>query len=198
MSTGKLPEPQAAGPVAGQPGHFAHHDWLGAAVAVLDERLFKKFTAVVVTTTLVTNVWTAIKYDTVVYDSGLDIDLDAVAGGVVMGPGAPEGYYRLDTGTSFAGNATGSRRARVTVNGVDDPAFYTTGAALPTAAWAMALSSGGILYLPPLAIVKVEGMQNTGANLLTNATSQTRLNIEYLGVGPPPGAAGAAAEEQPA
>ena len=32
-----LPEPEAPGPDPGQPGHFAHHDWLTAAVKALDE-----------------------------------------------------------------------------------------------------------------------------------------------------------------
>ena len=31
-----LPVPEAAGPRPGQPGHFAHHDWLTAAVKALD------------------------------------------------------------------------------------------------------------------------------------------------------------------
>ena len=31
-----LPLPEAAGPRPGQPGHFAHHDWLTAAVHALD------------------------------------------------------------------------------------------------------------------------------------------------------------------
>jgi PAB1-binding protein PBP1 len=32
-----IPLPPAAGPDPGQPGHFAHHDWLEAAVQSLDE-----------------------------------------------------------------------------------------------------------------------------------------------------------------
>ena len=37
MPQSTLPDPQAAGPIAGAPGHFAHHDWLEAAAEALDQ-----------------------------------------------------------------------------------------------------------------------------------------------------------------
>lgn len=34
-----IPQPPAAGPDPGQPGHYAHHDWLEASVEALDNAL---------------------------------------------------------------------------------------------------------------------------------------------------------------
>lgn len=181
MSTGNLPSPEAAGPTPGSPGHFDHHDWLTGSVKALDERLIKAWSAQSVTVTMPSGSYVACKYDTVIRDQGgLDADLVS-SGGVLMGPAAPSGLYRIDAGVSIEGNTTGSRRAKVAVNQVDDLSFYLTGAALPTGAWAWAQSMSGVLVLAPGDLLEVDASHNAGSNLLTNASGQTRLFLEYLG-----------------
>lgn len=188
MTTGKPPQPEAPGPIAGEPGHFAHHDWLTASVGMLDERLVKGWRADVVAPNITTATWgIAAKYDKIVLDTGLDIDLDTQGGGVVLGPGAPEGLYRVDIGVAFGGNATGYRHTRLTINGVEFPEFRVVAqnAGAATAAHVV-LTTSGIAWLPALSVVKVECYQNSGATIPLKAVGFTRLWLEYLGVVPDP------------
>jgi len=182
MTTGKLPDPKAAGPIAGQPGHFAHHDWLEGAVGVLDERLMKCFSAVTVVTVIPTGVNTPIVFDTVPFDTGLDISIVA-AGGVLMGPGAPEGYYRMDVQGSFVNAAGTGRRLRLFVNGVDQSVFYCS-VSPPTGSNAAILNNSGIVYLPAAATIQPQIWHNAGVNVNSQTSSQNRMFMEYLGPGP--------------
>ena len=154
---------------------------------MLDERLVKGWRADVVTVSMPNTTWTPVKYDKIVLDTGLDIDLDTQGGGVVLGPGAPEGLYRLDSGVCFTAHATGVRHIRLMVNGVEYPEFRVvvsnatasaTGHVIPT--------TSGICWIPALSTVKVDGYQGSGGALLTKSLGFTRLWMEYLGVVPDP------------
>ena len=184
MTTGRLPVPKATGPVAGTPGHFKHHDWLEGAVQALDERLLKEVSAVTVTTNLVPNTYTPIKYDSTLYDTGLDIAIDP-AGGVVFGPGAPEGYYRLDIANSIPKGSTaggGDRRQRLMLNGVEQGAWYISTPGSTNSATSIVCN--GIIYLPALAVIAVTVWHNMAVAAPTGTGSQCHLVFEYLGPGP--------------
>ena len=195
MTSGILPVPKAAGPVAGAPGHFGHHDWLEAAVQALDERLIKQIAAVTVVTQLPANVYTPIKYDTALFDSGLDIAITP-SGGVTLGPGAPEGYYRLDVATAHpkgAGTTAGDRRQRLLVNTVEAGPWYVACPGSTNSATTIVKS--GIIWLPAAAIVVATLWHNTGATIDTATGSQCSMTFEFMGPGTESGDTGQAAPE---
>jgi hypothetical protein len=176
MTTGNLPDPAAPGPIAGEPGHFAHHDYLEAGVDALNERLMKgwKQNGVV---SCAHGIWTAAKFDVLLFDTGLDIDSDTVGGGIVFGAGAPEGMYRIDCAFSFAAHASASRQVRATVNGVERvDCKQVIGAA---SSGGVIVGTSALLYLPAGTVLKVEGYQNSGAAL--NTGLGCRLHLEFLG-----------------
>lgn len=186
-STGITP-PAPPGPVAGQPGHFASHDWLDVAVANLNERLFGGWSQNLTEQPLTNAVWTAIKYDTVLFNYGFDVAMQS--GGNLLLTGNPAGYYRIDYAVGFKGNATGMRRGRFTVDGVDN---QSVGVSVPSGTTtACNPTCSGIVLLPSGCVIGGEAYQNSGGNLNTNLYNQNHVFIEYLGVGSDPAAMQAA------
>jgi len=181
MTTGSLPTPQAPGPIAGQPGHFAHHDWLEGSIAVLNERLIKCWHSDT-TVPAPSTVWTACKTNVVNLDTGLDATNDA-AGGVILGPGAPAGIYRIDWGAGIEGNQTGYRQACIAVNGTQQSHTKVIVSPSGQASTQAVISGSCVLNIPAGAKIEISAMQNSGATLnLMNSTC--RMFLEFLGVMP--------------
>lgn len=175
MSTGRLPEPIPPGPVPGEPGHFADHDWLRAAIAELDRRLVKTFA----TTAVIScqpSTYTPVVWDAVRVDTGLDISAPGT-GGVLMGPGAPAGLYRLDMSYGFANNANGSRLGRLMVNGAEDLQFRLSSGGY---AGTIVLHVSGIIDLAAESAVVWEIFQGHTA-AVNSSPNHTKFHMEYLG-----------------
>lgn len=180
MSTGKLPDPAAPGPIAGQPGHFAHHDWLEGAVTALNERLlaqWKQGTG----TSVPTATWTLIGATTVLLDTGLDVVAAGGAGTYTLGAGAPEGIYMVHAVIQWQNDPTGTRRHRVAVNNVNFPTLQTIAAA--NSGSGVYTDSHSYVLLKPGDVLKWEGYQNSGTTGTTG--TDTNFSMEYLGALPP-------------
>ena len=105
----------------------------------------------------------------------------------MLGPGAPEGLYRLDIG------ACASPR---TPPGCGASGSWSTGSSTPSSGWWSARDREchrarhpdhlRYLWIPALSTVKVDGYQGSGGALLTKSLGFTRLWMEYLGVVPDP------------
>jgi hypothetical protein len=178
-----LPFP-AAGPTPGEPGHFAHHEWLEDGLTALDQGIGA---LLVLSQTVVQNIpddaFTTIKLDAVIAQAGeWDYALDG-SGAIVCGPAWVPGWYRCDYSGGFEGTSTASPRAiRLAVNGVSPttmPGFVQAPSGNDQARpWAM--GGTGLVHLLPADVVAVQGRHRHGSQLATNpASGQLAITFHY-------------------
>jgi len=185
MPASSLPVPESAGPIAGAPGHFAHHDWLTASVKALDQLAGNRSIFVqhgpANTQSPATNTFIAISLITTMAKSPLCPAYTVGGtnnGSLTLGDSWPTGMYRADWSVAWAAPGsptygTSSRSSRVLVNAVvpvtvPNVVNYTqpgqSNRPVP-------VIGTGILFLKPLDVVTLEGRQDSGSGLDTNVNS---------------------------
>lgn len=184
-----LPTPEAAGPIASAPGHFAHHDWLTASVKALDQivgqrSIFLQLSPSVLQS-IANNTFTPLRIDLpTVKSPGLPAYTITTNNTLVLGDSWPVGMYRIDFAGIWAAPASptyanSARSARVNVNGAVPntlPNLVNLTASGQSARPAGAIGFGAAL-LKPLDTVQLEVRQDSGGNL------DTQINASFLQLG---------------
>jgi len=186
-----LPQPQAAGPIAGAPGHFAHHDWLTAATEALDQALGQRAILLQLSPgavqSVATNTFTPLRCEVVTVKSP-GCPAHTITGNnlLTLGDDWPTGIYRVDFVGAFAAPgspaySTACRTARVMVNGavpITMPNLINSVASNGNARPAPAVGFGCAL-LKALDTVQVEVRHDYSGNLDT-AIAACLLQLQYL------------------
>lgn len=127
--------------------------------------------------TLTTGVWTAINQDATTVDSyGMHSNVTNNTRGTAI----VSGWYRADGVVAFAASATGTRGARLAVNGTVVQGTAQFGP--PTAAGSLAVAAEGtLLFLNAGDYVELQGVQNSGGNLNTLVASDldSSLTLDF-------------------
>jgi len=188
-----LPVPEAAGPIAGAPGHFAHHDWLTASVKALDQLMAQRSILLQLSPagaqTIASNTFVGMGLSSLMVKSPgcpAYTVTGSPSGVLTLGDSWPTGIYRVDWAVGWAAPtsptyATSSRSSQLFVNGVV-PATVPNivNVAAPGQANRPALAAGfGAIFLKPLDTVSVNCRHDHSANLDTSPLASF-LQLQYL------------------
>lgn len=193
MPQSYLPVPESAGPIAGAPGHFAHHDWLTASVKALDQVAGNRGILIqrgpAATQSPATNTFIPISLITeLVRSPGCPAYTVGGTnnGSLTLGDTWPTGIYRIDWAVAWAAPGsptygTSSRSSQLFVNGavpVSIPNIINVAA--PGQANRPATAAGfGAVFLKPLDVIVMNGRQDSGSGLDTSVNA-TFLQLQYL------------------